>query len=135
MSFSRQKDVRYLVNQFHYWLLIGCMNTPAMLKRQRFKDSESDKTEPKRLKRECLDERDNKKGNSLDKDKGEMEDARYVPSPFILLLPLPQKVSNRLSDLDKGIKSQNYLVCIPKICYLRSTNFALEFLGRGSLKV
>ena len=134
MSFSSQRDLCYLVNQFHYWLLIRCMKTPALLKCQRFEESESDETEPKGSKRQCLDERDDEKGNSLDEDEAEIEGARYVPSPFVPLPPLPQKVSNRLSDLGEGTRSLNHLICIPKICYSRSANFALEFPGRGGSK-
>ena len=134
MSFSSQRDVRYLVDQFHYWLLIRCMKTPALLKRQRFEESGSDETEPKRLKRQRLDERDDEEGNSLDEDEGEIEGARYVLFPFVLLLLLPQKVSNCPSDLGEKIRSLNHLVCIPKISYLRSANFALEFPGRGGSK-
>lgn len=134
MSFSSQRDVRYLVDQFHYWLLIRCMKTPALLKRQRFEESGSDETEPKGLKRQRLDERDDEEGNSLDEDEGEIEGARYVPPPFVPLPPLPRKVSNRPSDLGEGTRSLNHLVCIPKICYSRSANFALEFPGRGGSK-
>ena len=134
MSISSQRDVRYLVDQFHYWLLIRCMKTPALLKRQRFEESGSDETEPKGSKRQRLDERDNEEGNSLDEDEGEIEGARYVPPPLVLLPPLPRKVSNRPSDLSEGTRSLNHLVCIPKIYYSRSANFALEFPGKGGSK-
>lgn len=73
------------------------------------------------------------KKNGLNENKSKIEDARYISSIFILLF-LFQKMLNCLSDLDKGIKSRNYLVCIPKICYLRSANFALEFVSRKSSK-
>ena len=106
-----------------------------MLKRQQFKENGSNETEPKGSKRQRLDERDNEKGNSLDKDEGEIEGTRYVFPPFDPLFPLSQKVSNRLSDLGKGTRSPNNFVCIPKIYYLRSANFVLEFPGRGGLKV
>ena len=134
MSFSSQRDVHYFVDQFHYWLLIRCIKTPALLKRQQFEESGSDETESKGSKCQHLDERDNKERNSLDKDEGEIEGARYVPPPFIPLLPLPQKVSNRLSDLGEGTRSLNHLVYIPKICYSRSANFALEFPSRRGSK-
>ena len=134
MSFSTQRDICYLVDKFHYWLLIRCMKMLAVLKRQQFKNSGNDETELKRSKHQCLNKRDNEERNSLDKDKSEIEGARYVLFAFVFLLFLPQKVSNRLSDLDKGTKSLNHLVCISKICYLRSTNFALEFLSRRDLK-
>ena len=110
------------------------MTTPELLKRQPFEESGSDKTKPKGSKGQCLDERNNKEGNSLDEDEDEIEGARYVPSPFVPLLPLPQKVSNRPSDLGEGTRSLNHLVRIPKICYLRSTKFALEFPGKGGSK-
>ena len=88
MSFSSQRDVHYLVDQFHYWLLIRYMKLPAMLKRQRFEDSGSDKTEPRGSKCQGLDQYDDEKGNSLDdeeenglnKDGCEIENGRYVPS-------------------------------------------------------
>lgn len=70
----------------------------------------------------------------MDKDKDEVEGGRYIHPPFVLLLSLPQKMSNLPSDLDKGIKSPKYFVCIPIIYHLRSTNFVLEFLGRGDSK-
>ena len=134
MSFSSQRDIRYLVDQFYYWLLIRCMKTPALLKRQRFEESGSDETEPKGLKRQRLDERDDEEGNSLDEDEGEIEGARYVSPPFVPLPSLPRKVSNRPSDLGKGTKSLNHLVCILKICYLRNANFALDFPGKEGSK-
>ena len=134
MSFSSQRDVRYLIDQFHYWLLIRCIKTPALLKRQRFEESGSDETEPKESKHQRLDEHDDEEGNNLDKDEGEIEGARYILPPFIPLLLLPQKVSNRPSNLGKRTRSLNYLVYIPKICYSRSVNFALEFPGRGGSK-
>ena len=113
-----------------------------VLKYQRFGDSGSDKTELKGLKRKRLDERDDNKGNglenenenSLDKNEFEMRCDRYIHPLFVPLLSLPQKVSKRSSDLGKGIKSLKYIIWIPKICYSRSANFALEFPGRGGLK-
>ena len=110
------------------------MKTPALLKQQQFEESRNDKTEAKGSKRQCLDEYDDEEGNSLDEDESEIEVARYVLPPFIPLLPLPQKVSNRPSDLGEGTRSLNHLVCIPKICYSRSANFALEFPGRRGSK-
>ena len=110
------------------------MKTLAVLKYQRFDDSETDKTEPKRSKRQRFDKSDNKEGNNLDKDEGEIEGARYISPPFVFLPLFPQKVSNVPSDLGKGTRSLNHLVCIPKICYLRSANFALEFLDKRGLK-
>lgn len=57
---------------------------------------------------------DNEEGKSLDKFESEdkREDIGYVP--FFFVIP-PQKESNRLIDMGKGIKSLNHLVCIPKI--------------------
>lgn len=106
----------------------------ALLKHQQFKKSGSDEIKPKRSKRQRLDERNDKERNNLDEDKGEIEDTRYILPPFISFSPLPQKVSNRPSDLGKGTRSLNHLICIPKIYYSRSTNFVLEFPGRKSLK-
>lgn len=66
-----------------------------MLKCQQFEDSQSDKTEPRGAKRQSLDERDNKKRNSLDKDaeengldkdKSGIKNAKYISLPFIPLL-------------------------------------------------
>ena len=81
-----------------------CIKTPAVLKRQQFEESGGNRTEPKRSKRQRLDERDNKEGYSLDEDEGEIEGVRYTPFPSILLPLLPQKVSNRLSDLGEGTR-------------------------------
>ena len=133
MSFFSQRDVHYLVDQFYYWLLIRYMKMLAMLQRQRFENNRSDETEPRVWKRQRLDERDNEEKNGLDEDEGEIEGAKYVSSPFIPLL-LPQKMSNRPSNLGKGTKSLNHLIYVPKICYSRSANFALEFPGRGGSK-
>ena len=46
----------------------------------------------------------------------------------------PKKISHRPSDLGEGIRSLNHLVCIPKMCYSRSVNSALEFASKKSLK-
>lgn len=50
MSFSSQKAVRYLFDQFLYYLLIGHIKIALVLKRQQFKDSKNSETEPKVLK-------------------------------------------------------------------------------------
>ena len=142
MSFPSWRDVHYLIDQFHYWLLISSMKTPALLKHHQFEDSGSDKIELRGSRYQYLDERDNeegndlddKEGNGLDEYEGEIEGDRYVPSPFVPLSPLFRKVSNRWSDLGKRIRSLKYIVCIPKICYSRSANFAFEFPGRGGSK-
>ena len=44
MSFSSQKAVYYLINQFNNWLLIVDIKILAVLKRQQFDDSQSEKT-------------------------------------------------------------------------------------------
>ena len=83
------------------------MKTPTILKRQWFGDIGNDKTEMRRSKRQRLDEHNNEKGNdldnkeknSLDNDKGEIEDSRYISLLFIFHPPFFQKVSNRPSDL------------------------------------
>ncbi len=60
---------------------------------------------------------ENEEGQSLDKyeSEGEGEDVGYVPFPFVTPPPPPQKKSNRPTDMGKGTKSLNHLVCIPKI--------------------
>lgn len=47
MCFSIQSAIRYLVNQFKYSMLIECIKTPTMLRRQQFQDSGNNKTEPR----------------------------------------------------------------------------------------
>ena len=100
--------------QFGYWLLIGYMKTLAVLKRQQFKNSESDKAKPRDSKYQWFYIYDNKMKKGLDefqsKDKG--KNIQYILFPFIAFL---QKESNRLTDIDKRIKSLNPLICIPKI--------------------
>ena len=91
----------------------------------------SDETEPKQSKRQHVDERDNIEGNNLGKNEGKMEEARYILSSFLPLLLL---FSNRLLDPGEKTRSLNHLICIPKICYSRNTNFALKFSGRSGLK-
>lgn len=62
MSFASERAVRCLGDQFQYCWLTGCIKTPAVLKRQRFEDSESDATEPRASKRPRVDEHDNEEG-------------------------------------------------------------------------
>ena len=85
-----------------------------MLKRQQFKDSGSDKMEPRDSKYQQLDLRDDKEEESLDKFEieGERNGIGYV---FFLFVTPPQKKLNRPIDMGKGTKSLNHLVCIPKI--------------------
>lgn len=56
----------------------------------------------------------------LDKYEGESEgekrDVRYIFFPFVALFP-PQKESNRPTNIGKGIKSLNHLICILQIYY------------------
>lgn len=77
------------------------------LKRQQFKDNESDMTESRISKCQCIDIYDNEEGQSLDKyeDKG---------NRYIFLLPLSQKESNRLINLGEKINNLNHLICITK---------------------
>lgn len=70
----------------------------------------------------------------MDEDEDEIKGPRYVLLPFISFLPLSRKLSNYLSDPGKQIRSLNHLVYIPKNCYSRIANFALEFSGRKSSK-
>ncbi len=88
-----------------------------VLEREQFENSVSKKTKPRVSKCQCMGMHDDEKGQSLDKydGKGEGKDIRYVPFPFIAPLSLPQKESNRPTDISKGIRSLNHLVYIPKI--------------------
>ena len=115
MSFSSQRAVYYLVNWAILVLVANWLyKTPVMLKCQRFEDNGSDKMEPRGLKRQQLDLRDDKEEEGLDKfeGKGEGKGIGYIPFFFIVFF---QKESNCLTDMGKGIKSLNYLICIPKI--------------------
>ena len=75
------------------------MKTLALLKCQRFGDKRNDETKPRKSKRQRLDEHDdeegngldNKKGNSLDKDEGEIESSRFSPSFLFLFLFFPER--------------------------------------------
>ena len=61
-----------------------------VLKRERFEDSKSDKTEPRGSKRPWLDTRNNEEGESLDKFENESEEknTRYILFLFIANLLL-----------------------------------------------
>lgn len=85
-----------------------------MLKRQRFDDSNINKTAPKKYQQ--FDEHDNQEKQGLDKNESEVEGNRYIPFPPLSLALLPQKKSNRPSDLGKGTKSLIHLICISKNC-------------------
>ena len=97
-----------MTRQFQYWLLID------FIKCQRFKDSGSDKMEPKCLKYQQLDLRNNKEIEGLNKFESddEGEGIGYIPLVFIVL---PRKESNCPTDIGKQIKSLNQFICIPKI--------------------
>ncbi len=114
MSFSSQRAVCYLVDSAIPMLVTHWVyKTPVVFKRQRFEDSESDKTESRGLKHERLDLHDDEKGEGLDEfeSEGKEKDIGYVPLPFVAP---PRKKSNRLTDIGKGTRSLNHLVCIPK---------------------
>lgn len=117
MSFSSQKAVRYLLHQFQYYLLIRSIKTTMVFKRQQFKESKIEEKEPKVSKRKCLDVYDNKKKKSLDKYEGKSEgkDRGYVLFLFVAPLSPLQEESNRSTNIIKGTKNLNHLVCIPKI--------------------
>ncbi len=85
MSFTSQRAVRYLVDKFQYSLLIGCIKTAAVLKCQRFGDSENEERELRVSKRQRLGVHDDEEVQSLDEyeGKGEGEDVGYVPFPFL----------------------------------------------------
>ena len=72
-------------------------------------DSGSEKTKPRGSKRQQLYAYGNEKREGLYKfeDEGEGEVMGYVLFSFIIL---PQKESNRLTDMGKGMKNPNHLV-------------------------
>lgn len=118
MSFCNEKSLCYLVNQFYYFLPIKYIKMQVMLKRQRFKDSESDKMESSILKYQRLDIYNKKERQGLDKYEDEDEDKKYIFLSFIALFLYFQRESNHLTDLNEGIRSLNDLVCLLRICYL-----------------
>ena len=65
--------ITFLTWQFRYLLLIGCIKTPAILKYQRVKDSESKETELNDSKHQRLYMRGNKDGEGLNEFKSEGE--------------------------------------------------------------
>ncbi len=111
MSFSSQKNVCYLIDPFNYWLLIVCLKISALLKRQLFDNSDSEERASRVYKRPRIDESDDEV-QDLDNYEGKID--RYIPLPPDPPSPPPQKESNRLSDLDEGIKSLTHLICISK---------------------
>ena len=115
MSFSSQRAVCYLVDSAIPILIANWLyKTLAVLKRQRFKDSGSDKMEPRGSKQQRLDLHDNKEEENLDEFEGEnkKEGIGYVPLPFITSL---RKESNHSTNMGKETRSLNHLVYIPKI--------------------
>ena len=85
------------------------MKMSAVLKRQQFEDSSSEKTEPRGLKCQRLYAHGNEEGEGLDKFKGKGKGniIGYVLFPFVAS---PQKESNRPTDMSEKTKSLNYLV-------------------------
>ncbi len=130
MSFSSQRIVCYLIDQFNNWLLILYIKTSIMFKRQLFDNSNNEKRTLRVYKCPQIKKGDNEK-QDLDKYEGEVN--RYIP--FLPVPPPPpQQKSNRLSNLDDRTRSLTHLICIPKTTSQRITNFALEFLGKKGLK-
>lgn len=88
-----------------------------MLKCQQFESSKSEEKEPKVSKCHCLGMHDNKKRQNLDKyeSKEEEKNIRCVFFLFVTPSSLPQKDSNRLTDMDEGTKCPNHFIYIPKI--------------------
>ena len=74
-----------------------------------------------------MDTHDNEKGQSL--DKYQAKGGRYVLFPL-----LPQKESNRPTNLGEETRSLTHLVYIPKLPYHVIAKFALEFPGGGGSK-
>ena len=114
MSFSSQRAVCYFINQFNNWLLIVGIKTPAVFKQQRFDNSESEEIAPIVYKHQQFDKHDNEEKQSLDEDKGDGDEDRYVLLSSTAFLLLLQKKSNHLSDLGEKIRSLTHLVCISK---------------------
>ena len=83
MSFSIQKAICYLINEFNNWL------------RQRFDDNKNEKMVLIVYKCLWFDKRDNEKRQSLDKYENDGNDDRYVPLlPIVLLF---QKKKNQIA--------------------------------------
>ena len=115
MSFSSQKAICYLINLAIPVLVANWLyKTPAMLKCQQFKNSRSDKIEPRSSKCQQLDLRDNEEEESLDKFECESEE-KSIEYVLLLFVASPQKESNYPTDMGEGTKSLNHLVYIPKI--------------------
>lgn len=80
MNFSNQKTVSYLINQFYCWLRISYIKTLAMLNYQQIKNNKSNKTVPKIIKYQNLDNYNNKKEENWDKYESKIKDKanRYI---------------------------------------------------------
>ena len=85
------------------------MKMPAMLKRQRFKDSGSEETKPRDSKHQRLYMHSNKEGEILNKFEGEEEGEAIEYVPFLFVVPSQMK-SNCPTDMGKGTRSLNHLV-------------------------
>lgn len=87
-----------------------------MFKRQQFENNKNEEAELRVSKHQRVDIYDDKKGQSLDRYKGEGEgkDVEYILFLFVTLSPL-QKKSNCPIDMGKRTKSLNHLVYMPKI--------------------
>lgn len=112
-------------------MLIVYIKTLAILKCQRFDDSDSKERASRVYKCQRIDESDNEK-QGLDEYESEING--YIFLPPACPLSLPQKKSNRLSDLDKRTRSLIHLICISKTANQRIANFASKFPGRKGLK-
>lgn len=136
MSFFSQRVVRYLINQFQYYLLFGYIKTAAVFKCQWFKYSKSEKTKPKVSKRQHICENGNKKGQSLDKYKYESEkNIKDIFSFLFFFLFLFKRSQTAWQIWAKKDKAQFISYIYPKSAYLIIANFALVFLGREWSKV
>ena len=69
---------------------------------------------PKSLKCQQLYACNNQKDEGLDKFEGESKEKDIEYILFTFITP-PQKESNSLTDMGKGIKSLNHFIYIPKI--------------------
>lgn len=77
---------------------------------------------------------DNEEGQGLNKYKSEGKAKRYIPFLFIAP-PLPlQRESDRPTNLDRGIRILNNLVCILKIYYLEKFLFCLRVSKQKGFK-
>lgn len=127
MSFSSERVIYCLDDQFQYCLLIGYIKTIAVVKRQQFERSESHVTEPKSSKRPFMNTHNNE-------ERQDSEDHQDKSGRYISLLPYPQKELNSLTDLGKRIKSPNHLIYISKLPNQIIANFVFKFSSRKGSK-